>query len=61
MAAALVIATLLSSLLVETGAELVIEKYFTDDEPGVLILVAPGVPEQMVNLLPQETIAWQQL
>ncbi|MGA1456520.1 MAG: hypothetical protein ACO37B_07370, partial [Arenicellales bacterium] len=58
MAAAFVLAAIFSSLMVETGAELVIEKYFTDDEPGALAIVSPGAPSQIVNLSPQATIIW---
>ena len=59
MTAAIIIASLISSLLVETGVELAIEKYFLEDEPGAAAELTPGVPHQMVNLLPQATVSWK--
>ena len=61
MATAVIIAALFSSLIVETGAEIVIGNYFLDFDSGALIETVPGTPAQMVNLLPQATIPWESL
>ncbi|MBT6530847.1 hypothetical protein OAI08_04455 [Gammaproteobacteria bacterium] len=61
MATAVIIAALFSSLIVETGAEIVIRNYFLDFDSGALIETVPGNSTQMVNLLPQATIPWESL
>ena len=61
MATAVIIAALFSSLIVETGAEIVIGNYFLDFDSGALIETVPGTSTQMVNLLPQATIPWDSL
>ena len=61
MATAVIIAALFSSLIVETGAEIVIRNYFLDFDSGALIETVPVTSAQMVNLLPQATIPWESL
>jgi len=55
---AIIVATLISSLLVETGSELIIEQYFIDDAPGAKFDVVPGAHTNIVNLAPQATVNW---
>lgn len=58
LTAAIIVATLLSGLLVETGSELLIEQYFIDDDAGAKHDVVPGAHAHIVNLAPQATVNW---